>query len=46
MMYKNLVRIDWFAHALGCENIGPILNALVLVKKISLPPTHGQQRSN
>lgn len=41
MMYKDLVRTNWFPHALGCENIGPILNSSVLVKKKSLPPNHG-----
>jgi hypothetical protein len=40
-MYKDLVRTNWFPHALGCENIGPILNSSVLVKKKSLPPNHG-----
>ncbi len=41
MMYKNLVRINWFARALGYESIDPKLSSLVRVKNISLPPTHG-----
>jgi hypothetical protein len=32
-MYKDLVRINWFARALGYESIGPILSSLNLVKK-------------